>query len=80
MSRSGVDPSVKIDLIESFSVTLVCVLLGAAVGQTGVVLAWTVPVMLTVSVSLVVLFQITPLAGKVKAFARRKAESYYYGT
>ena len=67
-------------MIEAFSVTLCCVVLGAMVGQMAVWFAWTAPVMLTVSISLVVLFQITPLAGKVKAFARRKAESYYYGT
>lgn len=72
-------PSDKIKMISEFSVTAVCIVLGAIVGQLATWLAWTVPVMLTVSLAVALLFLLTPLAGKVKAFARSKAESYYYG-
>lgn len=74
------DPSTKIDMLESFATIPVSMLLGAASGLLAGLLGWPTIVSLTFTVVLVLLFLSTPLAGMIRAFVRRKAEAYYYGT
>jgi hypothetical protein len=70
----------KITMMEAFSTVPICGVLGAIASQVGLFFGWSVLGMLALSVTLCLLFMLTPLANKVRAFVRRKAESYYYGT
>lgn len=79
MSESPFTERTKIELMASLSTTAICALLGAIAGLVGSALGWTLAGMLTLSLSLTLLFLLTPLAGLLRGWVRRKAESYYYG-
>jgi hypothetical protein len=73
-------PDDKIKLMEAFCTLPVCALLGAVAAWVGIALGWGTVGMVMLSVTLVLVFSLTPLANMLRGWVRRKAESYYYGT
>jgi len=80
MTESPFTPADKINMIEGFATMPISVLIGLSVGWIGNLLAWPIVLSLSVTAAVVIVFLCTPLPKMVRGFARRKAESHYYGT
>lgn len=79
--KSPFTPAMKIDLIESNSTMPVSILIGLLSGWLAYgVLGWTLWPGLVLTLAFMIIFLSTPLPRIIRAFARRKAEAYYYGT